>query len=494
MPRLPRSPAPAAASRLLATLLAIGLAACVPQDDTTIAGNEQNDGGISGTGYSSGPVDGFGSIYVNGTRYATGEATLYINGTESNRDEREALGVGMVVTVTGSRDADSETGEATEVRYRPLLRGPVEQTSSPLRTDGLGTLTVLGRTVIIDRGTVFTDHTGSNLAGPEAITDEHAVEVSGYPEGDAVRATRLSVVPSGQEAAIGAQVTATDADNMTLTLSGGTTVTYDNGTSLEQLPEDASEWNEKTVHVRGNLAGDQLQADSITGLTGLGLELPADEDGEVEATGRVTADWNATADSFGFNGATVRLTDRTEFDDERERADLQTGKRIELEAEYRDGTLTAEEIEFLAEPTETAFAGAVEAVSEVDPNGRVTRLTLFGVEIDVSPRTRLDLDDEGDPLAAGDCVEVLLQPASNQPDGEGALALQLEREDDQECEGEIEGTVTTVENGDVTIAGVRITGITDPVQPGDRLEVEGTWANGTFQASEVEREDDERDD
>jgi hypothetical protein len=489
MPLATRSPLDAPLARFATAGLTLLLTACVPSDDTTIAGNEQNDGGISGTGYSSGPVDGFGSIYVNGIRYATADADLYINGEEWAGDEREALGVGMVVTVAGSRDSSTGTGEATEVRYRPLLRGPVTEIAN-LDAQGLGTLTVLDRTVTVDRGTVFADRTGEDLGGPEAITTGHAVEISGHPEGEGIRATRLSVVPASEETAIGARVTGADTDNTSLTLAGGTTVTYDDGTSIERLPEDASDWVGKTVHVRGSFSGGQLQAETITAITGLGLELPADEDGEVEASGRVTADWDQVANTFGFNGATVHLTAATEFE-EGVRDSLSVGRRVELEAEYRNGTLTAEEIEFLAEPTEIAFAGAVEAVEHVDPEGRVTQLTLFGVELAVTPRTRLDLDDGDGALTAGNCIEILLQPAENAD--ETALALQVEREDDAGCEAEIEGRVTAVENDDVTIAGVRITGITDAVQPGDRLEVEGTWANGTFQASEVEREDNEDD-
>ncbi|SFD34905.1 hypothetical protein SAMN05660831_01493 [Thiohalospira halophila DSM 15071] len=494
MPRLPRSAVHKAAIPLFMTLLAIFLAACVPQEDTTIAGNQQNDGGISGTGYSSGPVDGFGSIYVNGIRYATGDATLYIDGAKSNRDEREALGVGMVVTVTGNRDAQGDSGTAETVRYRPLLRGPVADIS--LDVDGLGSLTVLGRTVIIDRGTVFADRTGKGLIGPEAITTEQAVEVSGYPEGNDFRATRLAVLNDDGAIAVSGSVETATAD--TVTLQSETEVRYGTGTDLTDLPAAPEDWSGRVVHIRGNHSNGGLQADAITGLTGLGLELPADEDGEVEATGRVTSNWDESTASFGFNGARVTLTDRTEFEDSRKPADLKTSERIELEAEYRDGTLTAEEIEFLEEPTETAFEGALEAVGSVDPNGRVTHLTLFGVEMAVTPRTRLDLDDEGGALTAGDCVEVLLRPASNQPDGEGALALQLEREDDEGCEAEIEGTVTVVQNGGdtVVIAGVTVdlSGTGTSASVGDRLEVEGSWEGNTFQASEVEREDEEDDD
>lgn len=494
MPRLPRSAVHGAAIPLFMTLLATGLAACVPQDDTTIAGNEQNDGGISGTGYSSGPVDGFGSIYVNGIRYATADATLYIDGEEWTGDEREVLGVGMVVTVTGSRDTAAGTGTAGTVRYRALLRGPV--TSTSLDGNGLGALTLLGRTVIVDRGAIFADRTGEDLKGPEAITSDHAVEVSGYPEGDRIRATRLIARTDDGTGALSGQVEAATATD--LTLASGTTITYDAGTAITDLPADAEDWQGRVIHASGHPTGSGLHAAAITAITGLGLELSADDDGEVEATGRVTSDWNESSASFGFNGARVTLTDRTEFEDNRKPADLRTSERIELEAEYRDGTLTAEEIEFLEEPTETVFEGALGAVGSVDANGRVKHLTLFGVEVAVTPRTRLDLDEEGGALAEDDCVEVLLRPASDRPDGEGALALQLEREDDEGCEAEIEGTVAAVQNdGDtVVIAGVTIdlseTGTSASVD--DRLEVEGSWEGNTFQASEVEREDEEDDD
>src|SRR6202521_2792330 len=83
--------------------------------------------GIQGSGspvVASGPITGFGSIFVNGVEYATSNAQIRIDdqpGAESQ------LLVGEVVTVTGSVNADGKTGTATQVTFSGDVAGPITQ-------------------------------------------------------------------------------------------------------------------------------------------------------------------------------------------------------------------------------------------------------------------------------------------------------------------------------------------------------------------------------
>ncbi|WP_455197312.1 DUF5666 domain-containing protein, partial [Kaarinaea lacus] len=105
-------------------------------------------GGESGTGIQAnnqttvGEISGFGSIYVNGVRYNTDGATVYIDGNPSSE---QSLAVGMVVTVEGSVNSDGLNGTAITVATRTEVEGLVLQND----VAGNGTINVMGQTVKI---------------------------------------------------------------------------------------------------------------------------------------------------------------------------------------------------------------------------------------------------------------------------------------------------------------------------------------------------------
>ena len=102
-------------------------------------------GGESGTGIqannqtSVGEITGFGSIYVNGVRYNTDGATIYIDGNQASED---SLAVGMVVTIEGSVNSDGLNGTALTVATRTEVEGLVLQNDIAVS----GTLNVMGQT------------------------------------------------------------------------------------------------------------------------------------------------------------------------------------------------------------------------------------------------------------------------------------------------------------------------------------------------------------
>ncbi len=116
------------------------LASCVENQQTA-------EGGIGGTGISSGPINGFGSIIVNGIHFDVSQAQVWMNGVLASEDD---LKHGMVVTVYGDTDESNQTGVATKVVYNNSLRGRVDSVDSENQR-----MTVLGQLVIADELTVF---------------------------------------------------------------------------------------------------------------------------------------------------------------------------------------------------------------------------------------------------------------------------------------------------------------------------------------------------
>ena len=111
-------------------------------------GGAPGTGGVGGTGI--GPVAGFGTVIVNGVRYAADNATIVIGGVE-NRPESE-LKVGMRVRVDGPFSATGNTGTATRIEAIREVRGPMDDNGVD---NVLNRLRAAGQTVLVDPATVF---------------------------------------------------------------------------------------------------------------------------------------------------------------------------------------------------------------------------------------------------------------------------------------------------------------------------------------------------
>ncbi|HKJ23085.1 MAG TPA: DUF5666 domain-containing protein [Gammaproteobacteria bacterium] len=156
-------------------------------------------GGIGGTGLSYGPITAFGSVFVNGVEFDMKDALannqVLVDGQPVA--SQSALGLGMVVAVTGSFNPDHRTGTAVKIEYYDDLQGPV-QSAAP----AAGTLKLLNLTVETDIQTIFKGDAGftvdptanltvlANLAAQGTVY----VEVSGLwnPNGR-LHATRIDV-------------------------------------------------------------------------------------------------------------------------------------------------------------------------------------------------------------------------------------------------------------------------------------------------------------
>lgn len=142
---------------LFATAAALALAAC---------GEVLQLAEIEGSGYSDGSASGYGSVYVNGTRFATDGATIRVDGQDATEDD---LRIGMQLQV----DGDILAGVAQSIVFDRDLRGPVDaiERDNPAQSDAV--LTVLGQTVVVNSMTRFL---GTSL---DALDTNDLVDVSG---------------------------------------------------------------------------------------------------------------------------------------------------------------------------------------------------------------------------------------------------------------------------------------------------------------------------
>ncbi|MEC9318665.1 MAG: DUF5666 domain-containing protein, partial [Pseudomonadota bacterium] len=154
---------------LLVIALSSALAACGGSDSSTDSSTGDNGGGnetASSTIVTEGVITGFGSVYVNGERYRSDNATIALYNAQSGTESD--LKVGMVVKMKATRSGN-ETPEASEIEYEEEIQGRVDFIDIDNQA-----FTVLGQTINFDDVTEFVGVTDSTLAVGDFV------EISGY--------------------------------------------------------------------------------------------------------------------------------------------------------------------------------------------------------------------------------------------------------------------------------------------------------------------------
>lgn len=396
-------------------------------------------GGIGRNGIAVGPVSNFGSIFVNGVRYDTANATFTIDGETGSEGD---LRVGDVVLVQGTIDDNGTTGTADVVLFDDVVKGPVESVDIPGNL-----LVVLGQTVLVRPETSFDD--SFTPASIEGVNVGQIVEVSGQFNADGnIVATRIEPKPAGTQFEVHGTVAALDAANFLFNL-GGLTVDYSNAT-LDNFPGGQIS-NGDFVEAKGMSlgAGGELLATRVE----LEALLPGANDGDrIEIEGFITR--FVSAQDFDVAGVPVTTTASTVF----EGGDVNDlGLNIKVEAEGdldANGTLVATKIDIRR-------AKAVRATANVDSvNAANNSLVMLGITVNVDALTRFEDKSSADvePLTladvnAGDYLEVR---GEERPAGGGMiLATILERED-ADVEAILQGFVESVANPSFSILGVTI--------------------------------------
>jgi hypothetical protein len=422
--------------------LAGTLAAC--------GGGGSGDSTTAGTssGTSVGAVSGFGSVYVNGTRFATSGSVDSDDGVE----REDQLEKGMILKVEGDWD-DGGEGRADRISYDDTLRGPI----SGMSWDDLartGTLTLLGQSIALDGKTVFRGATPAEIA---ANPQSYRVRVSAWRLDDgSFQASFVGARTIGQdfdddnEVEIEGVVASLDTSAQTFTINGFpvnyTSAVGDDGFSLDDLADGLA------VEVEGRLEGGTLIAEEIDDED----DWFSDDDDDVEITGSIY-DHDAARRQFSVNGVAVQITGGTEFDDLRE-GSLADALFVKVEGDFRDGILVAGKIE--GRESDAELDGRVESIDLTNET-----LMVSGVRVQLTANTLIDDDDNDDDrrsrvqdiqsLQVGDYLEI--EGRQRSADGGSLEALSIEREDDDEDNDfELEARLAAVGSGSITLMNLEI--------------------------------------
>ncbi len=447
-------------------------------------------GGIDRGGVAVGPIDGFGSVIVNGVKFDTSEAQFTVDGVPGAQDD---LAVGQVVVIKGTIDDDGLTGTADTVSYDDAVKGPVDAGSLDLVNQSFR---VLGQPIRVTTGTAFDD--SIQPGSLDALAEGDVVEVSGLPDADGfVRATRIERSSAGLFELKGF---VRNLDTGAFTFDIGTQTVDYSAAQLDDFPaggpanDDFVEAKGSVFSIEGALVATRVQRQND--LTGDDL---GEEGDDAEIEGYVNG-FRSSAD-FDVVGIRIRTTASTRFE-RGTQADIRVNARLEAEGKLQaDGSIVADEILFQPEGRLEVFA-PVEAVSVA-----AGTFTVLGIPVLTDTGTSfedklLDLQVFGlADLRVGDWVEV-----RGLEDDQGRFLAQLVARDDEEDEVELRGTAENVSAPGFSILGVAVTtnggtefeNVTEaPITAqqffdaaeGRLVEVDGTWDGAVLTADQASLED-----
>ncbi|HEY5603664.1 MAG TPA: DUF5666 domain-containing protein, partial [Gammaproteobacteria bacterium] len=320
-------------------------------------------GGESGTGVQAnqttvGEITGFGSVYVNGIKFNTDQATVKIDGVAASENN---LSVGMVITVIGGVNSDGVNGTANTVSARTEVEGLVWQNN--IVSDG--TINVMGQIVHISNDTKFKSEVGAIAVVTDLVAGDTIVQVSGFSDGQGnIYATYVKATGSGSASEVKLHGVISnldgDADSGSFNV-GNISVTYDTTTVFEDfggITNGGGLANGIYVAVTSHnyaVAGAPVQAAEI------GQEdLSTAAGTELEMEGIVTDASNVAVGSgqFVLNGKAVNYDISTSFEGG-VAMDISAGMKLEVHGvAHADGSILADEIDFRAE-SDTEIEGTV---------------------------------------------------------------------------------------------------------------------------------------
>jgi len=336
-------------------------------------GGDGGDGGVTPqpppptqTVFTSGPISGFGSVYVNGVRYATVSTDVEIDGIKASLSD---LRIGQVIDLKGHVQGGSSSADL--IRYSHNLEGPV----SSVDVEGLE-FVAMGQTVLVDADTLFGE--GIVPATIEGLQVGDIVEVSGLIDGDGrIEATRVDPwAGSGPYDVFG---TASEVNTAWKTfLITGLKVDY-SAANIDDFPSGSPEDGDLVL-----VTGFEFGEGGVFLATRVELRydqqmLPGTGD-KVHVGGLITRFVSAT--DFDVAGVSVTTTSSTVYENGTV-ADLALDVRVCVEGTLdAEGVLVAERVRFALEQ-EIRIVSTVDAIS---PYG----LEILGLTVSLTPETRFE--------------------------------------------------------------------------------------------------------
>jgi len=400
---------------------------------TACGGGDTQTAGIDRGGvYTSsvGPIDGFGSVISNGTRYDVSTATININGALAVESE---LKVGQIVVINAEIATAGADPVAGTVSYESNLQGPV--TSIDLVN---GRFAALGQTIYVTVETIFGPGISpSDLSG---LSPGDVVEVSGQPDAvGRIRATRIDPETAPYEI----QLSGLAIKRAGSALSIGSQVVDDSGAMINGFPGGVITSGDR-VRVTGSAIGAAGEI-IATQVVYRGDILDTDDGDEGEVEGLITN--FASAQDFLVSGIAVATDAQTQYSGGTS-IDLADNVLIEVEGSFNDtGVLIAEQIEFKQEGDVLVEA----AVDTVDAIGGTA--TVFGVVVQTTPMTVMSDERDGRrPFTLNDLVAGDFLKTSGTWNGSQVVATQLERIGGED-KYKLKGRISAAASPDFTLLG-----------------------------------------
>jgi hypothetical protein len=418
--------------------LFILLASCGP--------SPQAGGGIGGTGNTatvvSGPITGFGSIFVSGYEYGTGTTSMTIDGTSGSQND---LKKGMVVLVNGTLTHNYGTNEppqrtANTLFYEDTVEGIVQSVAP----DG-SSLVVLGQTVAITTTTII-DLSVPTLSN---LNRNDLVEVSGFVSGPGtVVATLIDRKLGAADYQVKGFITQHNERSKSFTI-GSLAVDY-TGADIGQMPNPAGNaWNGLLVNLRGSqvLPGGSGPYGIRMTATKVKPEELGTKDGEdVEVEGFVTQVLGPG--DFFLGNIHVQTSAGTTFEGGTLN-DILVGAHLEVYGSMVGGIVNATKVEFKGETELQAN------VATINPSDNTLTLTGFPALLIQFDGTTT-LHGQGNPrhlndLRSGDHLQI----HGRLRDGNTVLAKEVERSDPT-SNVQVQGLVTSAADPIVVLLGASI--------------------------------------
>ena len=391
-------------------------------------GGSSQSAGVGGTGIVAGKTTGFGSIYVNGSKFETDMSQFIVDGDTSA--SQADLRLGMVVRLEVETLDGAYTGKALQVIYDDELEGPltgVGVTADP----SIKTGTVFGQTITFSEITTLYENTNFDTLGAEATGADDVVEISGFRTATGINATYVrfedDLNPGTTQIELKGSVVSPTATTFML---GTVTVTYD----LSDLPVGGVLTQGQLVEVKGI-----YQAVNSVDATDIEFEQEGfgDDVDDISLQG-VVSDIASGISNFLLGSQRVdasRIAGLT----------LMDGMNIEVEGEIVAGKLIADEVEIRDDDTKLRTF-----VNNVEPGNTVFYVNYLPLSGLVTVRTN------GQTLFKDETAAVLTNPPFSVDD---LAPTDFVRVEGQEISGEVVASV--VKRVDGTGRDLRLEGAVD---------------------------------
>lgn len=402
-------------------------------------------GGISGTGFAVGIITGFGSIIVNGQHYDISTATITSDGLTVSEN---SLKIGDYVIVTADIMSDGSR-EARSVELEEAAEGLVFSVSPEPGDTRVGSMNVMGQTVIVSAGTSLDNFSSLDLLVPG--TD--CVEVYGLPNPltSSIDASRIERKTDCTRVEVKGVIESADTGAQTFVL-GGLTVDY----SSAQLVNFGSEQPAAGLFVEAeadlqdvNLAGSSMLASRVE-LKTQGISDDAEDNDEAEVEGYISGCPAGNCASFMIGGVQVQVDQGTQYTPTGfSQADIIDGVKAEVEGSFSSGILIADEMEFRSR-TEVRIEATIDEVAGDTIYLLGDSGSSAGIMVNISDTTRVETMRTGG-LVTGDFVMV---NGTETADGSNTVEASRIEQDDPESRVLLQGIV---DSKDTSAGGFTLT-------------------------------------